>query len=160
MESNAPRVAETPPPEFLDAVRNEAAIDAERVIAFLDSFSNEARKHHPGVPLSCGWRTNVSRTFLLELAAALRIFDWERQGIVHPRMNLPAAHSQLLPILQTMGQLDREPTLSRQCLQVFYDHFVWQVRQNIHASIALDELDDELVGSIAQFLWNHRHDWE
>lgn len=152
----------SPTSELLDAIRIEAALDADRVVIFLDGYCNEIRKHHLSSPLSDGWRTSVSPCFLLELAAALKILTWEKLGLVHYLgMDLPPARERLLRLLQTVGQFDPEPSLFRQRIKAFCDHFVWHAEQDIGASIALGAIkEDRLAECIAIFLWKHRHDLE
>jgi hypothetical protein len=78
------------PPALHAALEREANHDADQVAGFLDVFCAEFDRLHPGAAMAGRWRTIFPATFYLNLAAALRLQNWEENGHIRPEFGLPA----------------------------------------------------------------------
>jgi len=109
---------------------------------------------------------DVPQAFFLELAAVLQICEWDRQGV-------PACLGHQLPtsaaaITQIRARIRKGPDefagpdaapLSRQVLRACVERLAWCGPEYLGADIALGQVDaDEFVESLAEFLWEHRHE--
>jgi hypothetical protein len=149
------------PAELIEGTSLEAERDAERVFVFLSSFCEAFDELHPELEVRNKWKSMFPARFLLELAAALRIIEWEQDGLTTPAMQLPQGWDALYEVLLDMARTDGTATLSLMVGRVFADYFAWNARSHIGGSIALDDLDDDqLADRIASFLWEHRNDLE
>src|SRR4051794_36048358 len=108
------------PVEMLAAMAAQAERSADRVSCFLDVLGLKAT---PQEPLA------LPRDILLELAAALWLWDWERSGIdVHRGAGLPPAETAIEQALRSLGDPDRtghgRELLSR-VVWLHLWHFAW-----------------------------------
>jgi hypothetical protein len=145
-----------------DALVSEAVCAADRVAAFLHVFCREFERFHPDVCMADRWKS-FPANFYLNLAAALMIGDWEREGQIKPEFCLATATDCLSGVMLGMSERGKEPLLFRQVLQIFVHFFAWSARKEIGGAVALNLLsadEDDLADKIASFLWDHRHDLE
>jgi hypothetical protein len=138
----------------------EAERDADRVVVYLDSFL----RHIPGVDASAS-RYNFPSWFLFELAAALRLYLWEHNGIrAHLDAGLPTADEAIQAVFRRLNDVgtptatDHAP-LSSQVLRLFVERFAWFGQPDLAADMLLGEaIEDELVDVLAKLIWTHRAD--
>jgi hypothetical protein len=150
------------PSDLVRAVAQDAALDADRVGAFLDEFLRRLRLAPAEGRPPLRW----PRDFLQELGAALRLLAWEANGIrSHLQAALPPAEQALRDAfrwlqLATAPQASAAPPrLLPRVLALCVERFAWNGRVELGADVALGEADEEvLVAVIADFLWCHRHD--
>jgi len=125
---------------------------ADWVAAFLRSAGIEPTPEKPIV---------LPRTFLLNLAAALRLIHWELLGLqVHLEAGLPRAEEAFLGVLNSLSGEPRGEgiELATAVLVLHIRQFAWDARSEWHASVALGSLDgDEALDALAEFLWARRH---
>lgn len=143
------------PRGLVEAQLIEAELDAYRVSSYLDAFLEALRSEYPDQAKSLNWRTMLSANALLELAAALRVLEWEWSGLVRDDMNLPGGEHAVRQVLLNAGSDDLQPSLSLQLVKVFAEHFAWSSMRDLGAHILLDRLDtdeDQLVDYIARVL--------
>lgn len=148
-----PRIPDYPP-ALVAAIAGEAARNADRVGQFLHALGLVPQKGQP--PLA------LPRKFLLGLAAALRLLDWEIQGFhVHLDAGLPSAREALVRVFRAVfaaGSLEYHVDLRRHVLGLFIERFAWNGRAELDADFALGDVnEDELVEALADFLWSQRH---
>jgi hypothetical protein len=140
------------------AVTAQATEDARHVALFLKSFENHVGIHRaPDEPL------RLPLEFLVRLAAALRIFVWEVQGLTpHLDANLPdsdtAFHDAFFPDKNADVPFDN---LMVQIMGVLRDQFAWRAGPDMGADVVLGRIDDAAVDaaldSLANLLWSQRH---
>jgi hypothetical protein len=143
------------PPELLTAAILEGSCDAERVAGFLEAVGLGASPDHP---------RQLPPVFLLELAAALRLYFWEAAGIqIHRSVGLPDARTAIIAAFQKgaaliHGEATGSPDLWRQVNQLLVNRFAWLGRLFVTADVELGELDeDTALEALAEFVWAHRH---
>jgi hypothetical protein len=140
------------PADLIAAVEADAARDADHVGTFLAELGLRAS---PDKPITLPVR------FLLNLAAALRLCDWEAQGYsYHLQGGLPRATVAINDALSSLVDPGVEPTgLADAVLGLCIERFAWNGRPLLGADIALDELSNPaLLDALAEFLWASRHD--
>src|SRR5262249_32298005 len=96
-----------------------------------------------------------SAKVLLELAAALRVWEWEMLDLVRGDMHLPNGEQTVRQVLLNSAKDELQPDLSLQLVKVFAEHFAWSSMRDLGAHILLDRLDtdeDQLVDYIARVL--------
>jgi hypothetical protein len=142
------------PADLLDSLVREAELDAHRVAVFLSVLGIAADPDRP---------IRLPRGSLLALGAALRLLEWEDNGLnVHRDAGLPPAHQALLDALRSLNSgADDEARgthhLSRRVVALFAERLAWHGRRELDADVALDELDDEaMLEALAEFLWASR----
>jgi hypothetical protein len=142
------------PVDLADAVRLQAELDADRVGRLLTQDRIDRDKGPISVP---EW-------LLFELAAALRLAQWEKDGIsVHVEAGLPCARQALAGIYQALldqlkrAQFCHDTPLLFQVNALFAERFAWRSRADLDADLLLGGVDeDELVEVLARLLWIHR----
>jgi hypothetical protein len=149
------------PEELLSGLAVEATADADRVAAFLETLFQIIKEENPGSDIIDGWRTMLPARFLRELAAALRLLEWERNQLVAPHMKLPQARDAIEKVFVDLSVITGRPDLSIQLTKVFAEFFAWNSREALGANVVLDKLNEnDLADKIATFMWAHRHDLE
>jgi hypothetical protein len=153
---DASAVSSALPPELVEATAREAARDADRVGRLL---------HELGFVPSPDRPVRLPATFLLNLAAAVRMRDWELGGLhVHLSAGLPDAEHAIIDAFGLLApKSGAEPRhsveLSRKVVALFADRFAWLGRRDWDAAFALDALDEEsAVDALAELLWSRRHE--
>lgn len=139
------------PPDMVNAVTAAAARDADAVGLFLRERGLTGTPQKP-LKLPAG--------FLLDLAAALRLFAWDRQGFsFHHAAGLPPADQAILDTFDALGDANGKPTeLCIAVQRLALEHLAWNGLIDWNADIALDDLSDETaLDMLAEFLWKHRH---
>jgi hypothetical protein len=134
------------PPEFVKALVCEAERDAVLVGEFLI-----ARLKRP----IC-----LPKMFLLDLAAVLRMMEWERVGInLHLQAGLPCG-SQALDDLMAAAVGHAGPgaeylkTLRYRLAVLFFQSFAWVAGIELGADVTLEPADgDVFLEGLADFLW-------
>jgi hypothetical protein len=143
------------PIELVEAVAQEAAVDADRVVLFLRRLgitsSEEKPVHLPG------W-------LLLGLGAALRLLVWERNGTRSLlNANLPPAREAIRDLFSTATDrpAQLEPLAQELTMRIFrvrIDQMAWHGRSLWDADLVLGEAEEDLlVDALAGFLWQNRH---
>lgn len=143
------------PRDLIEAQLYEAENDARRVAVYLDAFMETLRSEYPDPVKSVNWRTMFSAKVLLELAAALRVLEWEWSGVVRDDMQLPGAEHAARHVLLNAANDALQPDLSLQLVKVFAERFAWTARRKLRASVLLDNLgadDDQLADYLANLL--------
>jgi hypothetical protein len=136
------------PPEMIAAAQLAGGRDADRVAVFLNRLGLRATPEKP-MPMRA-W-------FLLHLAAALRILEWEAQGFFfHREAGLPNAKQALRDAFITLRDpAAADPTefcWSVQCLSL--ERFAWSGPTDLGADIAMDDVEEDLLlEALADFLW-------
>ena len=149
-------VLEGMPADLVDAVAREAALDADRVIQFLE---------HPDIASSLNEaRTSLPRWLLLGLGAALRLLAWEVNGSrARLAVDLPPAKQAIRNLFLAAGKSPlRLESLARELallvLRVWVENFAWLGRPTWDADLVLGESEeDALVEILADFLWTNRN---
>jgi hypothetical protein len=148
------------PPYLTLILAQEAERDADRVVVYLDSFL----RHIPGGDASSS-RFNFPSWFLFELAAALRLYLWERNGIrAHLDAGLPTANEAFQAVFRRLNDIGtpsatEHTPFSSQVLRLFIERFAWFGQPDLAADMLLGEADeDELVNVLAKLIWTHRAD--
>ena len=139
-------------PELIHAVEAEAARDADRVGGFLAARGLRASPEKP---------IHLPARFLLYLAAALRLFDWETQGFTHHfEVGLPSATDAFADALASLLDPGVDPTsLCDAVLDLCLERFAWNGRPLLGADVLLDNLrDPTALDALAEFLWASRHE--
>jgi hypothetical protein len=139
------------PTDMVNAVATAAARDADHVGLFL---------HELGLSASPDQPCRLPERFLLHLGAALRLLVWEAQGFFfHQTAGLPSAHQAIRAAFQALHDPNADP--SEFCVQVVrlsLERFAWNGPRDLHADIALDDLNDEAaLDMLAELLWASRH---
>jgi hypothetical protein len=158
-----------PPPPFdqfphdlLQAVAEDAADDADRVGQFLDALG--LRPNGQGAARA---PLRLPTFFLVGLAAALRLGEWEQRGLrAHLDAGLPSAAEATGEVFRAVEAPEplaaKEQAATRlacRVLAVFVERMAWDGRPLLGADLELGEADeDALVDALADFLWAHRHD--
>ncbi len=114
--------------------------------------------HDSESPVVRGWKA-----YLLNLATAIRFAIWERSGLLSEiPEDLPAAAVVLrnaIPSEEGVRGEDWCPEPFKQTRRVWQCHMVHHNRRHIDADVVLkpEVATDELVGTLVEFLWRHRH---
>jgi hypothetical protein len=103
---------------------------------------------------------------MLDLAAALRMREWELGGIaVHREDGLLSAHDTIGGLIFLMELSATRPALAecfgglaRQVFALSASRFVWTAKSVIGADVTFrdDLLDDAFLKALAAFLWDSR----
>jgi hypothetical protein len=139
------------PADLISAVAGSAARDADHVGLFL---------HEMGLSASPDQPCRLPARFLLHLGAALRLLIWEAQGFFcHQAAGLPPARQAIRAAFQALRDPDDDSSaLCLQVLRLAVERFAWNGPRDLHAEIAVDDLDDEAaLDLLAEFLWAARH---
>jgi hypothetical protein len=143
----------------LESIIMHAAYSAELVAGFLEAnglVPPRARRQREPVRLPA--------SFLLELAAVVRLARWEQLGI-RDRLpaDLPRAASALAALARRwasglpQGDPPAGPSLSERVMHVWLTHFAWGGLSNLHVDVLLDGAGEgELLEALADFLWDNR----
>jgi hypothetical protein len=142
------------PNDLADAVHRQAELDADRVGRLLTRDRIDRDKGSVSVP----------QWLLFELAAALRLEQWEKDGIsVHVEAGLPSARQALAGVYQALldqlkrAQFRHDTPLLFQVNALFAERFAWRSRADLDADLLLGGVDEEeLVDVLARLLWIHR----
>jgi len=153
----------------IEAVMQQAERDAHLVGQFLLSQGYRPKRgacEGPGQATKPSPVTIAASTFLLDLAAALRIACWEQQGI-KPGLpeTVPDSTAALNATLTAASDAleDRtalQPVLNRQVLRLWLKHFARQGSHQLGADVVMTPADvdkDALLDIFAPLLWHHRH---
>jgi hypothetical protein len=155
---------------FLEAVIRDAYHMADVTAAFLKAHGYRPRKRSSRSSDAPSEDTPVIRQakgFLLNLGAALRLARWEHSGL---RPDLPSslpttaeAFRNLVPPRDDATNSDGSETVPPLSLEVFrtwLECFCHAGQTSIGADILLRRegmSEDDLLDSLADFLWEHRH---
>jgi hypothetical protein len=105
--------------------------------------------------------------FLVELAAALRIWLWEANGLrIHLDAGLAPARELLLGVFCRAKEVanghassNATPLMNR-VLGLSVDRLAWSARRDLGADVVLGEADEDiLVETLANLIWTHRADF-
>ncbi|MGD0463885.1 MAG: hypothetical protein ABSB74_15470 [Tepidisphaeraceae bacterium] len=140
------------PPELKHAIVRQAESDADAVIRLLDVS---------GIPRG----TPMPSSFLLGLAAALRVNTWEDQGIFsHCEAGLPDARHLLVDLFRRVFECGVDELkvfgygLCYWVLELATSRLAWSGASVIGADIIIGEVDEDMfVETLAQFVWANRH---
>lgn len=143
------------PADLVATLTREGCRDADHVGLFLSHLGVQANPHRP---------IRLPAPLLLGLAAALRLFVWERTG-VRPFLppDLPPAMPALRDLLAAAAERsDRlgplAAALSGRVLRVLVDRLAWHGREALGGEVVLGEGDeDALLDALADLLWRKRH---
>lgn len=139
------------PPDMVNAVTAAAERDADAVGFFLRELGLAGNPQQP---------RKLPASFLLHLAAALRLSVWETQGFAfHQDAGLPPARQAISDAFHALADANANPTeLCIAVLRLSLERFAWNRPRHWNADIALDDLNDEAaLDLLAEFLWTHRH---
>jgi hypothetical protein len=147
-----------PPPELIKAIAHRAGDDADAAGALLNKLGIR-----PIVEGESRGPVRLPAWFLLELAAAMRLWIWEHHGIrLHLEAGLPPAAEAFRAVFRRLREPNNDATgmlapLSASVLNLFIQHFAWSGLQDLGADLVLSEADDdELVDILANLIWSHR----
>jgi hypothetical protein len=152
------------PAALVDGVEREAEVAAEAFCKVL----NEKKEAAPrGEPERDRTAKPLPLALALQVAAALRLEQWERAGLrEHLRADLPSARSGLNRALADLRAMraQREAVsavtpLTRLYFATWVEGFAWSARTELRADVVLanaDALDDAALALLADFLWEHR----
>jgi hypothetical protein len=151
MDDTSPPDVPGIPSDLMEAIVTQAKLDADRVSAFLRALG------FPDVPDN---PAGIVRTFLLELKAAFRLREWERNGIpTTQEFGLPRWEEALKYAFGLLrGDHDPGPQLFERVSLLFVYRFAWHARREWRATVAVGSFDDEAsLDAVALFLWKTRH---
>jgi hypothetical protein len=151
MATTSPLTPDNAAVDLIAAVIADARDDAHLVADYLEAHGVHG---DPARPIA------IPADFLLGLAAALRLQEWERLGLrFHLDSGLPTAARALEDVLGTLsGTSSPDPELPTRVLAVSVQRLSWHGSADWQAAIALDRLDDEAsLDALAEFLFAHRH---
>jgi len=151
-------------------VIRDAEFMADLTAAFLRAQGYRPRRRSVGSADALSLETPVVRQakgFLLNLAAALRLARWEHSGL---RPHLPGsltsaaeAFRNLVPPRDDVTDPDEAetiPPLSREVFRTWVERFCRTGQTSIGADVVLKQdsvSESDLLDSLADFLWEHRH---
>jgi hypothetical protein len=100
--------------------------------------------------------------FLLGLGTAMRLWVWELNNVrIHLDAGLPPAYDAMLGAFRSVSDPDaaaRLRALRTELHALIVKRFAWNGRPEFDAEIILGDVnEDDLVESVAQFLWSRRH---
>jgi hypothetical protein len=153
----SPEVLRDHPPELVRFAEDEAARDADDVIALLTAA---------GLAPSEGQSRNFPPGILLDLGAYVRLRRWEAAGVnVHREAGLPSAAEAMTRIIDALDVAAQNPaslgsagSLARTVVDLAVTQWVWTARPELGADLVLAPTDeDALIEAMARFLWEHRH---
>jgi hypothetical protein len=134
-------------------VAAESGRDAGRVAAYLDSLGIRGTPDNP---------VRLDPNFLLVVAAALRLREWELLGVpFHIDIGLPPARDVLESAfheIKERGTIPNGAELAARVMALFLERFAWHSGFAEDAPVALDVFDDAALEAVADFLWQHRND--
>jgi hypothetical protein len=147
------------PPALLSFALHEASKDADAVVHFLSMVEQRSGER---------WKRPVRfpASFLLGLAATLRMAGWEMQNLFpHTAEGLPQSSEALRQVAACCLDLhpnQRDQLVLNLCLQVFnisVTRFAWEGPAIFGGNVFLqnDEDEDQLISAIAELAWKHRH---
>jgi hypothetical protein len=141
---------ESLPRELIVAQAREARRDAHRVGLYLSEFFAALGRPLRGV-------NRYPLAFLLELAAALRLLEWESLGLVRQCMGLPRAEDTLHAVVLNCASPNPDLPLSKLVACTYIDYFSWLAAPMIGADVLLDPASEQkFADAIATFVWKHR----
>jgi hypothetical protein len=146
------------PPDLIAAVNAQAVEDARLVVLFIDSFEN-----HLGILRSPDTPRSFPFDFLVHLAAALRIFVWESQGLrLHLDAGLPDSDTAFHDAFFPEAGLNVPPgKLMSRVIGLLMNRLAWGARPVLGADVVLGDIDDHdldaALDCLAKLLWTQRH---
>jgi hypothetical protein len=146
-------------PEKASFIIAEAERDADCVRAFLHRLVG--RTPEGGVLEEFHIPIKLWHEMLLNLAAAVRIYRWERAGLTfHRQEELPSALTAIAKALASYTRRDAFPEVWRKRVSsLSHSRFVWVARDLLNAVITIEDTnEDQLAEVLAQFAWAHRND--
>jgi hypothetical protein len=144
-------------PDFLTAVMNNAADEAESVVHLLNLWDikvqSRSGESHP---------RQFTSEFYLALGVGLRFWAWEESKICfHLEAGLPSGKQVILNTLQLVSGSELKEmaeTLNITSLRLFHDCFVWTAKNEQEVDLGFqNQINEEQLDAIADFLWNNRH---
>ncbi len=147
--------------EFLEAAVRQAQLDAERVVRFLERVG-----FVPGPRQRAKKPCNLPRAFLLQIAAAVRISDWELSGVAQkPLAELPSSEEVLASAFTSLGELlsgalnsEPDPTTAKEVFIAWHRNFALNGPRDLGVNVVVDGIAPrESMELIADFLWRFRH---
>jgi hypothetical protein len=146
------------PPALIASVSNAAEKDAAGVDAFLEDLASKS----PGGPGSL--RGHYPAVFLMGLGFALRLIDWERQGLFpHIEAGLPRALDAIRWVIEQCsskahGERDKLVSdLSRQIFEISCTQFAWEGQSLLGADVLVGHpYVDTLLDALAELAWQNR----
>src|SRR4051794_14365383 len=118
------------PDELVAAVAFEARRDANGVASLLEALGFVPTPQSP---------IRLDADFLLELAAAMRLLDWERNGIhTHLAAGLPTASEIIIQAFRNLaesGMIPHGGEIPRRVMGLFVDRFAWHGRRELDATV-------------------------
>ena len=113
-----------------------------------------------------GFRGSLPGLFLLELAAALQLRQWETQGVLNPLDgDLPSWREAADELFARAAERPEEfltpttPSLLHRVLKVWVERFAWEAPDLLQAELVLGDLDEDgVVDALAELLWTHREE--
>jgi hypothetical protein len=118
-----------------------------------------------GLPTSPDHPVHLPADFLVDLAAALRLFVWQDTGIDPTRIaDLPEPVTALRDVVRQVvpngsgTRTDVPPgDLSARVLATYVERFAWLARLDLAVDVTLGPVDGEsLLDALADFLWESR----
>lgn len=145
---------------LVEAQLIEVEQDAWRVGTFLNAYMDAILENAPENLKRADWRGVFSAKVLLELAAALRILDWEKAGLVRQDMELPNGDEAIRQVLLNAASDELQPDLSLRLVKIFAENFAWHAMRDLGAHVLLGRLsvdEDRLADCLAQLLLQNSH---
>jgi hypothetical protein len=153
--------------QALEAMVREAAHQADLTAAFLKARGVKPKRarHRPDCAGFQALPPEPVAALLLELAAALRLDEWERRGIKHDiAPQLPAGGDAIAGVVEHWGGREtgaEDGALASAVFRAAILRLAPHARPLLGADVpmpAADAVDvDALVDRLAAFLWQHRH---
>jgi hypothetical protein len=157
--ANSSLIPSEVPPELVHSLTADASEDADNVGLFLGYLGLAPSDPNGPDPPICfpAW-------FLVELAAALRIWLWEASGLrIHLDAGLAPARESLLSVFcrakeVANGHASSNATpLMNNVIELSINRLAWSARRDLGAEVVLGEADeDTIVETLANLIWKHR----
>ena len=148
-------------PDQIAAVRYSAERQAVMVGELLTALDQQLRD--AGCPTGS---QGLPVGYLLELGALCQLRLWEDEGLTSLLpSDLPSSQQAIADILRRLTEAPQQFRDTSSCrlghrvLQVVMEQFAWAGPNLLEADVVVGDVDeDALVESLAQLLWEHRHD--
>jgi hypothetical protein len=141
--------------ELLYSLISQVSHSADLTGRFLQEYGFKASSEKP---------MYFPEWFLLDLGAALQVFEWEKAGLLeYLDSSLPSSLDTIVELLKAIEDPNeycrRQPNsaLGFRVTMVYLTSCAWHAPRSMQAQIALGQAsEDRLIEGLAQFLWSRR----
>jgi hypothetical protein len=147
---------------FIAAVVSEAHYVADLVAAFLKAHGYTPHEPSAAEPrFSDGPLIRQAKGTLLNLGAALRLWQWENAGLRgHLPKTLPSSTDAFRNVVPPKEAEQRVPPLALAVFDTWVREFCRGGRAVLGTDVILKQdslCEEHLLDALADFLWDHRH---